>query len=524
MTHPELVDSMTQNTFYPHAPEGVAFLQTHASYVFIAGDYVYKVKKPVDFGFLDFTSLEKRKFYCEEELRLNRRLASSIYLDIIKITEDSRGRLALNGEGRVVEYAVLMKRLPLERMLKILLAEGKADEDTLDAIAAKLAAFHRQAKTGGKIDEMGSISTIRNNQEENFDQTEKYRDITIPAYQFDFIKSYVEHFLETQKTLLEKRIADHRIRECHGDLHLEHICIADEIIIFDCIEFNERFRFGDVASDVAFLTMDFDYNGYTRSSETFTAAYLKHSGDRDMPAVLNFYRCYYAYVRGKVTSFRLDQKELPDSERDGVRQTALRYFDLAYSYAARLEKPVLILTAGTIGSGKSYQARHLASRLGAEVIRTDVLRKELLHIDPAERHPEAFGKGIYSPAISRRTYDEAFELGARKIAQGKPVIIDASFAKRSDRARAVELAERLKVPFYVVECVCPDEVVKTRLEKRKLENDNPSDGRWEILQDQKKHFESVDEIPKERYFRIDTSASPEQSRQDIVRAIRQDCF
>jgi len=524
MTHPRLVDSMMQCDFYPHAPKTVELAQTHISYVFIAGDYVYKVKKPVDFGFLDFTTLEKRKFYCEAELRLNKRLAPSIYLDVIAITEDESGRLTPGGKGKIIEYAVFMKKLPLDKMLKILLAEGKTDAGTFDKVAAKIAEFHKNAQTGGPIDEMGSPATIRHNHEENFLQTEKYRNITIPAYQYDFIRRYVERFLEVKQPLLEKRVADHKIRECHGDLHLEHICVADTVIVFDCIEFNERFRCGDVAAEVAFLTMDLDYNGYTRQAEDFVNAYLKYSGDTDMRALLNFYRCYYAYVRGKVTSFRLDQKELPNSEIDTVKQTASRYFDLAYTYAARLEKPVLLLTAGMIGSGKSYQARNLASRLGADVIRTDVLRKELLNIAPAEKHPDAFGQGIYSLDMSRRTYDKAFELAAEKINRGKPVIIDASFRSRADRALAVNLAGRLQIPFYFIECVCPDEVVKIRLEKRKMETENPSDGRWEILQEQKKHYEAVNEIPAANYFKVDSSATPELVRQEIIRVIRTDNF
>ena len=365
MTQPRILESMTQPMFYPHQPQTVELLQTHISYVFIAGDYVYKVKKPVNFGFLDFTTLEKRKFYCEEELRLNKRLAPSIYLDVVPIARDDQGCLLPWGAGKIVDYAVRMKRLPLDKMLKLLLARGLADEKVMDDVAGKIAEFHAGAKTGGGIDEMGAIQTIRRNTEENFAQTEKYVDITIPAYQFRFIRDYVEKFLAVNKTLLAKRVTDHKIRDCHGDLHLEHICIADEIIIFDCIEFNERFRFSDVAAEVGFLTMDLDYNGYGSQARDFTASYLKYSGDTDMQTLLNFYRCYYAYVRGKVISFRLDQPEIPESERDEIRHTASKYFDLAYTYAARLTKPVLILTAGMIGSGKSYQARHLGERLGA---------------------------------------------------------------------------------------------------------------------------------------------------------------
>lgn len=515
-----IVESMTRPDFYAHHPETVELVQTHISYVFISGDYVYKVKKPVNFGFLDFTTLEKRKFYCEEELRLNKRLAPSIYLDVVPVMQDEQGRLTLDGAKEIVDYAVRMRKLPLDTMLKILLARGQADAKIMDAVAGRIARFHEKAETGGVIDEMGSIKTIGHNHAENFTQTEKYIDVTIPAYQYRFIKDYVERFLAVHKQLLEKRVAEHKIRDCHGDLHLEHICIADEIIVFDCIEFNERFRMSDVAAEVAFLTMDLDYNGYPLQAQDFVNSYLKYSDDADMHTLLNFYRCYYAYVRGKVISFRLDQKEIPEADRAEIRKTASKYFDLAYTYAARLENPVLMLTAGLIGSGKSYQARHLAQRLGAEVIRTDVLRKELLNIAPAEKHHESFGQGIYASDITRKTYEKAVQLASEIIKQGKPVIIDASFKNRSDRALVVDLAEKLRVSLYVIECICPDNIVKSRLEKRMLESDNPSDGRWEILQEQKKQYEEINEIPDGGYFKVDTSLQPEILRQNIIRTVK----
>jgi aminoglycoside phosphotransferase family enzyme/predicted kinase len=520
MSLSNIVESMTRTATYPHKPETVELFQTHISYVFIAGDYVYKIKKPVNFGFLDFTTLEKRKFYCEEELRLNRRLAPSIYLDVVPVLQDNSGNLSLGGTGQVIEYAVLMKKLPLDKMLKILLAQNRADQKIMAAVAEKVARFHKAAETGGKIDQMGSVQTIRHNADENFEQTEKYVDVTIPAYQFHFIREYVKRFLESNKNLLEKRIVQHKIRDCHGDLHLEHICVADEIIIFDCIEFNERFRCGDVAAEVAFLTMDLDYNGYSHQAGDFVHAYLQYSDDADLLTLLNFYRCYYAYVRGKVISFRLDQKEIPENERAEIRETASKYFDLAYTYAARLEKPVLILTAGLIGSGKSYQAQRIAARLGADVIRTDILRKEMLNIHPAEKRHESFGQGIYARDVSQKTYEKAIELAAEKIQQGRPVIIDASFKNRSDRALAVNLSERLQVPFYIIECFCPDDVVKLRLEKRKLDKDNPSDGRWEILQEQKNQYEQIEEVPGSCCFKVDTTDQPEIFRQNFIRTIK----
>jgi uncharacterized protein len=520
MTHPRLLETMTNFESYPNLPASVELVQTHISYVFIAGDFVYKIKKPVNFGFLDFTSLEKRKHYCEEELRLNRRLAPSIYLDVVAISENKEGKIIVGAGEKIIEYAVRMKKLPLARMLKTLLAHGEADDKIIAAVAEKIASFHKLAETGGRIDEMGHIATIRHNHEENFDQTLKYVNITIPEYQYNFIKEYVAKFLHKKKDLFEKRIAGHKIRDCHGDLHLEHICVTDEIIIFDCIEFNERFRFADTAAEIAFLTMDLDFNGYSRQADVFVQAYLRYSGDHEMLDLLNFYRCYYAYVRGKVISFRLDQKEIPASERSQITDIAGRYFNLATSYAARLEKPVLILTAGLMGSGKSYQARVLAERFGASIIRSDVLRKELLNIVPATRHYESFGQGIYSDDISRRTYDKAYELAASQIKNGKPVIIDASFKRRSEREKAMNLARELNVSFYVIECTSPDEIIKKRLDKRMQEKDNASDGRWEIFLEQKKDFDEIRELPAGNYFVINTAENQELARQEIVQKIK----
>jgi hypothetical protein len=520
MTHPRLIETMKKPDFYPHHPAEVEFIQTHISYVFIAGDIVYKVKKHLQFDFLDFTSLEKRKFYCEEELRLNRRLAPDTYLDVVAISRDSQGNFTLDKGAEIIDYAVRMKKLPADRMLKTLLSKGMADEKIMDAVARKIAVFHQQAQTGGHIDEMGDIENIRLNNEENFAETTKYINVTVPEYQYKFIRDYVRKFLTAKKALFAKRVAGHKIRDCHGDLHLDHICITDDIVIFDCIEFNERFRCGDVAEDVAFLTMDIDFNGFPRHADDFVQSYVKYSGDADMLTLLNFYRCYYAYVRGKVNGFRLAQKEVTKNERAEITKTAAKYFDLAYTYAARLDQPVLILTAGLMGSGKSYQARTLASRFGAEVIRTDILRKESFRMEPTDRRYEDFGRGIYSDDISLLIYNKAFDLAEQKIRQGKPVIIDASFKRRTERQRALDLARNLGIRFYILECVCPDDITKRRLERRVRENNNASDGRWELFQKQKDEFDAIDEVPDDCHIKIDTSANPEIKRQDIIRKIK----
>ena len=520
MTHLELVAAMSRPEFYPHHPETVVVVQTHISFIFIAGSEVYKVKKSVDFGFLDFTTLEKRRFYCEEELRLNRRLAPEAYLGVEAITEEAPARLALGGNGRVVEYAVRMKTLPRERMLGRLLAGGAVDPAVMDAIAEKLADFHCRAETGGRIDEIGGPETIRRNHEENFSQTEEYVGVTIPRSRYTFIRAYVRDFLDRQEPLFRRRVAEHRIRDCHGDLHLEHICVDNGITIFDCIEFNERFRFGDVAAEVAFLSMDLDFNGYGVWGEAFVEAYIRHAGDPDIRLLLNFYRCYYAYVRGKVVGFRIMDQAIGEGEREGAKATAARYLDLAYTYASRLERPALILTAGLMGTGKSVLARGLAPRLGAAVIRTDLIRKELLAINPDEHRHDPFGQGIYSGEITRLTYDRVLEIAGEEIRKGRSAIIDASYKRREERILAAERAKEWGGDFFLVECFCPEAVVRQRLDARQAAGTDPSDGRWEIFLAQKADFDPITELPAASHIVVDTSADPDASLEAAVGRIR----
>jgi hypothetical protein len=520
MTHPQLIGSMTDSGFYPHNPDKVELVQTHISYIFIAGDFVYKVKKPVNLGFLDFTSLEKRKYYCYEELRLNKRLAPEAYLEVVEIGEDIRGHLVYDSGQRIVEYAVKMRTLPQNKMLKYILAVEKTSPAIMSAIARKVAEFHAHAATGGKIDEIGGVETIRQNHEENFEQTENYTNITIPEYQYQFIKFYVRHFIDKYLSLFQKRVIDHKIRDCHGDLHLEHICVTDGIMIFDCIEFNERFRYEDVAAEIAFLAMDLDYNGYPHYADTFVTAYIEYARDPDIKSLLNFYKCYYAYVRGKVIGFRLKDKAIGEKDRKDAVKRASRYFDLAYSYAAHPENPTLILMAGLMGTGKSVLSQTIASLLDAEMLCMDVIRKEMLQIYPPERQHADFGKGIYANDISQKVYDKALEGALKILKEGKSAIIDASYKKREERVKAFEAAKKIHADFYVVECTCPEEIIKQRLDTRKSNPKEPSDGRWEIFKNQKDDFEHITEFSENHHLLVDTAIEPEKCIQQIIRQIR----
>jgi aminoglycoside phosphotransferase family enzyme len=319
---------------YPDRPPVIKFIETHISLLFLTGNHVYKVKKPVDFGFLDFTSLEKRKFFCEQEVKLNRRLSPAIYLGVVKITKEGNGIL-LEGRGDLVEYAVKMKQIPEERLMDKLLEKKQVTPKMIEAVSEKLVKFYFTAETSDLIKSFAKPERVKQDTDENFEQTERYIDLTIPREVFEEVKNKTNDFFRTNGKIFQQRIASNRIRDCHGDLRLEHIFWGDEISILDCIEFNERFRYTDVAADIAFLAMDLDYHGREDLSGHLIRAYVGESGDQELMEVLDFYKCYRAYVRGKVESFRRDDPHIAEGEKKEALRRAQRYFSLAHRYAQR---------------------------------------------------------------------------------------------------------------------------------------------------------------------------------------------
>jgi aminoglycoside phosphotransferase family enzyme len=319
---------------YPDRPPAIKFMETHISLLFLTGNHVYKIKKPVNFGFLDFTSLGKRKLFCEEEVRLNRRLSPGIYLGVVRITKEG-DQIHLEGKGEPVEYAVKMKQIPEEKLMHQLLERRRVTPKMIEAVSEKLVQFYFAAETNDLVKSFAKPERIRQDTDENFEQTVKYIDVTIPREVYEEVKNKTNDFLRTNGKIFHQRIASDRIRDCHGDLRLEHIFWGDEISIFDCIEFNQRFRYTDVAADIAFLAMDLDYHGREDLSEHLIGAYVGESGDHELMEVLDFYKCYRAYVRGKVESFRLDDPHIPEGEKREALKRAQKYFSLAHRYAQR---------------------------------------------------------------------------------------------------------------------------------------------------------------------------------------------
>jgi len=509
---PELVKALLKPAAYPEAVGKIELMQTQMSFVFLTDEFVYKVKKPVDLGYLDYTTLDKRQFFCQKEVELNRRLCPEIYLGVVPITRD-KGAFVIGGRGEAIEYAVKMRRLPQQKMLNVLLANDRVTAEMITGVARKLAAFHQKAETNAEICAFGGIKAITGNTDENFTQTGKYIGRTISKDSYQHIKEYTDSFIEKNTPLFKKRIKEGRIRDCHGDLHAAHICFADGICIYDCIEFNDRFRYCDVASEMAFLAMDLDHYGRADLSRSLIKAYVAGSQDKELLKLLAFYKGYRAYVRGKVESFKLDDPYISTGEKKKTRDIAASYFDLARAYTRA--RPALFITVGLVGTGKSTLAQALAKRLGLVVVASDVTRKELAGIPVTEHRFEEFDGGIYSAELSRQTYDKMFSKAGAILREGGSVVLDASFIRAEERLKARRLAEENGADFFIIECRLDEANIKKRLERR-LERGSISDGRWEIYRPQKEAFETVKEAAPPKHAIIDTSKSLEENIRKIL--------
>ncbi|MDG6222031.1 MAG: hypothetical protein IAX21_07965 [Candidatus Bathyarchaeota archaeon] len=332
----QVVEELKKPETYQESPKKIEVKQTHISYVFLTEKFVYKVKKAVNFGFLDFSTLEKRRHFCEKELVLNKRLCRDMYLEVVSINRSSSGQIRINGEGETVEFAVKMKKMPDETIMTRLLEENKIDKNIMDKMAKIIADFHEKVDASRTNGEFEAISIIETNWKENFEQTQEFICRSISAKTHQFIQEKIDQFMKNNQYLLKKRVIENKIKKCHGDMHSGNIFVADKIYIFDAIEFNERFSNCDVASEIAFLAMDLDFKGHKDLSRFFVEKYVKYSGDQELLELLDFYKCYRAYVRGKVTSFKLNDPSVSEEEKTATIKEATAYFELALEYAKKM--------------------------------------------------------------------------------------------------------------------------------------------------------------------------------------------
>jgi aminoglycoside phosphotransferase family enzyme/predicted kinase len=469
---------------YSHKTGKIELVQTQMSFVFLGDEFVYKMKKPVNLGYLDYSTLAKRLYFCQKEVELNRRLCPDVYLSVVSVTREGE-TFKLDGEGEVVEYAVKMRRLPQNKMMDYLLKENSVSTEMIDSLSAEVSRFHRIAATDDKISVFGALNTIIENSEENFSQARPYISKTISPQRYEAICIYARDFIKDNETLFNSRVKQGFIKDLHGDLHTAHICFTDKLCIYDCIEFNDRFRYGDTASEISFLAMDLDHYGRADLSRRFVDSYIKTSGDKNLAKLLNFYKSYRAYIRAKVANFKLDDPYIDDKERSAAADTARNYFYLSHAYTR--SKTALFITVGLAGSGKSTLAQALAGKLALTVLSSDVTRKHLAGIPVTEPRLSNLNEDIYTPEFTERTYSALLEEAGEILKKGDSVIIDATFSQECYRRKTEALALQLNSDFFIVKVELDETSTRKRLEKRQGIK-TASDGRWEIYKAQLNTF------------------------------------
>ncbi len=485
-----LLAALAEPGFYPHPAGKVVHLETHISHVFLAGDYAYKLKKPVNFGFLDFSSLAARIAFCREELTLNRRLAPALYLAVwaVAAAPEAPHGLALRpldetDPARVVEPCLRMARMDGDRMMDGLLARGEVDERQIAALARLLADFYARAGRGPEVAFYGQPEQVRVNVEENFRQTADYQEVSVAPGRWRAIRDYSLGFLARNWRLLKRRAAAGLIVDGHGDLHSGNINLPKGAppLIFDCIEFNQRFRYQDLACDLAFLAMDLDFHGREDLSRRLMAEFVAAGGDPAIGEVLDFYKCYRAVVRAKIHGFTFDDQHTPAARKFTDLDKARAYFRLAARYAGGEPPYFLVALMGLMGAGKSFLAERLGRALGWPVLASDPTRKRLFGVAPRERREDSWGQGLYGPAQTEATYRELLRGARARLAQGGSVVLDASFAADRWRREALALARETGARPLFVELVAAPEVLAARLNRRAARGQAVSDGRRELL-------------------------------------------
>ncbi|RLU01207.1 MAG: aminoglycoside phosphotransferase [Ketobacter sp.] len=493
---------------FPHATHNIEWRETHISQILLTGEWVYKIKKPVDFGFLDFSTLAKRKHFCEEELRLNQRSAPELYVSVEALCRDDQG-YNFCGRGEVIDYAVKMKQFDPESLLLNRMQEVSGRDGFFQTLGYTLAQFHSTAAVSGANEEFGNPESVRFPVEENFRQILPHLSVQTDKDRLEGITAWSQGQSEKLTPVFVTRKQQGMVRECHGDLHLANIAlIHDKPVMFDCIEFNERFRWIDVASDLAFLLMDMEFHGYSLQANILLNSYLEYSGDYELLKVLTYYKVYRALVRAKVAVLRMEQAQGDEAE------ALLQQFRQHLSYAERSfqsSQKYLAITCGVSGSGKSTLARKLAAQSGAVHLRSDVIRKQIAGLKPLESsvdldpdNPDA----LYSKAYTVKTFDHLQTLAETILSMGYPVIVDATFLKALARTPFQMLAEKLGVPFKILYMNVPEPTLVERILQRQSNSQDASEAGVEVMKQQLLDWEPFLEGEKHVVVRVGEDLPP----------------
>lgn len=496
---------------YPHRPDRVEHLQTHISHVFLAGDFVYKLKKPVKYDFLDFRTLAAREHACREEVRLNRRLAPDTYLDVVPVTRDAKGALELAGSGQVVDWLVWMRRLPTDLTLDALHRRGELRPEHIARLAATLIAFYRGLRPLPLAPEeyrQRYVSHVVGNRRELLAVRHH-----LPPETIERVHGFQLELLRLSPALFDERVRLGRVVDGHGDLRPEHICLGDSIAIFDCIEFSPEFRTIDVADELAFLAAQCDFLGADWVGPQLLAAYERTSGDRPPAELWAFYRSYRACVRAKVAALRADQ--VSGRQQEAAASEARRHAALADAYAAPWVRPLVLVVGGLSGTGKTTLATALAEALGAVLLRTDVVRQDLFG---AETRATDVDSGVYRQQAREQVYDELHRRAAALHSQRISAVLDGTYSAQEQLKQAHELAADSRRRFLAIQCDCRAEVAQERIRRRLAAGHDASDARPELHEVQRLRWQAWPaDIPQ---VRVDTEQPLPQQVEQVIAALR----
>jgi aminoglycoside phosphotransferase family enzyme/predicted kinase len=497
---PAYVRGLLEPTAYPAPPAEVRLVQTHISYVFLAGDVVYKTKKPVDFGFIEQLSVETRHNFCDAEVRLNRRLAPDVYLGVVPVLQRADGTFAVepaDGAGEVVEWAVKMRRLPDDVTLDRLIAEHREPADILARLVGAIVPFHEQAEVVPNDPAFAGAVAEEAWWTREYGEAAGFIGSTWTPEDAAATKAFADATIAREAALFDERLAEGRIIDGHGDMQAKHVYVLGpepkDLVVVDCVEFTDWFqlRYADVNNDVAFLAMDLEARGRPEMGDEFAGRYLAATADETLAVLQPLHRTFRAFVRGKVESIGAHAMEIPAEVRAGLAASAAAYFRLAADYRTRVAAPCVVVMCGASGTGKSLVGATLATRIGAAYVSSDAVRKHLAGIPLHASGAEAFREGMYSPEMTAHVYEEMGRRAAQHVALGRPVVLDATHAQSAHRRAAAEVARAAGVPALIVELRLTDDAALARIVNREHDPLRTSDATVDVYRRQVESFEPV---------------------------------
>lgn len=507
MANSFLIQNLQSSKAFNHPSPQLGLIETHVSWVILTGKYAYKIKKPVDFGFLDFSTLEKRKHYCEEELRLGQQFAPEIYLAVVPITGTIEQPQINGSNGPILEYAIKMCEFSQDSLLSALLKQGKLTEALIEQLGQLIAEFHKKTPLAAKKSRFGLPQEVHAPTKQNFEQITPLLSNLSDIEQVKRLEQWANEQFEKYQTLLAQRKEQGFIRDCHGDLHLANIIFYQgKLILFDRLEFNEDLRWTDVIADLAFLAMDLAEKKQTPLANQLINTYLQFTNDYQGLNLLAYYLSYRAVVRAKIALFRLGQANLTDKEKIDIKNDYHNFINLAEFYT-HPRNPCLIIMHGLSGSGKSTIAKQIVSQCAAIQINSDIIRKQLFALPLHEDSNSAPYSGIYTAQATEKIYAELARLAKIIIQAGFIALIDATFLLHAQRVKFYNLAKYLKVPFYICHCQTDELEIKQRIKKRTGLSDRISEANLTILDYQKKLLEPLIKSEQKHVLLIDDKLS-----------------